>query len=100
MSKMLESENIGTSLEAFHQEQMNDPEYREEFEKLQLQRKIAELITTKRKEKHLSQAELAERIDSKQAVISRIESGNVSIGLKMLQRIANALGTKVDIVLQ
>lgn len=75
-------------------------EYREEFERLQLQRKVAELIVNKRKEKQLSQQELAERVHTKQSVISRIENGNVSVGLQMLQRIANALGSKIDVVME
>ena len=99
MSNALNSPHSGSSLEDFHREQMKNPEFREEYERLQLQRKVAQLIASKRKEKQLSQAELAERVHTKQAVISRIESGNVSVGLQMLQRIATALETKVDIAL-
>ncbi len=93
-------QHCGTNFEEYHQEQMKDPEFRKEYEKLQLQRRVAKAIVNRREAQRLSQRELARRANTTQAVISRIENGNVSVGLQMLQRIADALGTQIDIVLR
>ena len=50
-----------------------------------------ELIRTRRTELGLSQAQLAERADTGQALVSRIESGRTTPTLSVLQRLASAL---------
>ena len=93
-------QHCGIDFDVYHQEQMKDPEFRKEYEKLQLQRRVAKAIVNRRKAQWLSQRDLAKRANTIQTVISRIENGNVSVGLQMLQRIADALGTQIDIVLR
>lgn len=62
---------------------------------------VAQLIYDARQKAGLSQAELAERIGSKQAVISRLEDADYDgHSLTMLQRIAAALGKRVSIGFQ
>jgi len=62
---------------------------------------VAQLIYDARQKAGLSQAELAERIGSKQGVISRLEDADYDgHSLTMLQRIAAALGKRVDIAFQ
>jgi ribosome-binding protein aMBF1 (putative translation factor) len=62
---------------------------------------VAQLIYAARQKAGLSQAELAERIGSKQAVISRLEDADYDgHSLTMLQRIAAALGKQVTIEFQ
>jgi ribosome-binding protein aMBF1 (putative translation factor) len=59
---------------------------------------VAQIIYDARQESGLSQAELAERIGSKQAVISRLEDADYEgHSLSMLQRIAAALGKEITI---
>jgi ribosome-binding protein aMBF1 (putative translation factor) len=59
---------------------------------------VAQLIYDAREKAGLSQAELAERIGSKQAVISRLEDADYDgHSLGMLQRIAAALGKQVTV---
>lgn len=59
---------------------------------------VAQLIYDARQQSGLSQAELAERIGSKQAVISRLEDADYEgHSLSMLQRIAAALGKEITI---
>ena len=59
---------------------------------------VAQLIYKARQRAALSQAELAERIGSKQAVISRLEDADYDgHSLTMLQRIAAAFGKEVAI---
>lgn len=59
---------------------------------------VAQLIYQARNKAGLSQAELAERIGTKQSVISRLEDADYEgHSLSILQRIAAALGQYVEI---
>jgi len=91
-------EHIGADVMAyFRQRAAEDPEFaaaaREESDKLQLAHRIREL----REAKKLSQAQLAEMIETKQPSIARIESGRTLPRLDVLQRIATALGMRLTI---
>ncbi|MDQ5936810.1 MAG: hypothetical protein QG574_4146 [Cyanobacteriota bacterium erpe_2018_sw_21hr_WHONDRS-SW48-000092_B_bin.40] len=66
----------------------------EEFEKLQIGQQIYDL----RKEANLTQEELADIVGTTGSVISRLESAEYDgHSVKMLQRVASALGKKVTI---
>ena len=65
---------------------MNEAEY-----------KIIEEIITARREKNLTQKGLAELIGTKQSNISRLESGNYNPSLYFLQKIAVAMGKKLEV---
>jgi transcriptional regulator with XRE-family HTH domain len=65
--------------------------YREALRELAPAENLARLIIHKRTELDLSQADLAERMGTTQSVISRLESGQHSITMKTLQRVAAAL---------
>ena len=59
---------------------------------------VAQLIYDVRNKAGLSQAELAERIGTRQSVISRLENADYEgHSLSMLQRIAGALGQTLEI---
>jgi ribosome-binding protein aMBF1 (putative translation factor) len=59
---------------------------------------VAQLIYQARQQSGLSQAEVADRIGSKQSVISRLEDADYEgHSLNMLQRIAAALGKEMSI---
>jgi ribosome-binding protein aMBF1 (putative translation factor) len=79
-----------------HREEMGkrtraDRAYREALEELAPAENLARLIIHKRTELGLSQEELAERMGTTASVISRLESGQHSVTIKTLQRIAAAL---------
>ena len=65
---------------------MNEAEY-----------KIIEEIITARREKNLTQKGLAELIGTRQSNISRLESGNYNPSLYFLQKIAIAMGKKLEV---
>jgi ribosome-binding protein aMBF1 (putative translation factor) len=67
--------------------------YEEEFNKLALARQVRAL----REKLNLSQAELAERVGTKQPSIARLESGRVVPRIDLLQKIAHALGLRLEI---
>jgi ribosome-binding protein aMBF1 (putative translation factor) len=77
------------------------PELRRLTDEARVNAAVAQLIYDARQKAGLSQAELAERIGSKQAVISRLEDADYDgHSLSMLQRIAAALGKQVAIKFQ
>lgn len=51
-----------------------------------------------RKEAHVTQAELAKRINSTKSYISRIENGNIIPSASVFFRIISALGLRLEIV--
>ena len=68
--------------------------YSEEMMRLKLASRIREI----RKAKNLTQEAVAERADMPQSVVARLESGEHSVSLDTLSRIANVLGKKVELV--
>jgi DNA-binding XRE family transcriptional regulator len=99
MKKVLKTRKITDGMEILERRYVrNDPEMQklvqEEFEKLQIGQQIYDL----RKEANLTQDELADMIGTTGSVISRLESAEYDgHSLKMLERIAVALGKKIDI---
>ncbi|MBF0371387.1 MAG: helix-turn-helix domain-containing protein [Magnetococcales bacterium] len=76
---------------------LQDPECRKSFEETSLKIEIAQAIHAKRKALKMSQAKLAQKAQTTQRIISRIEHADMSVGVDLLQRIANALGTRVSL---
>lgn len=76
---------------------MENPEFREAYDALEPEYSVIRQIIRMRTEQHLTQAELAERIGTRQSSIARMESGHVNPSLGFLKRVAAALGKKVTI---
>ena len=74
---------------------MANEEAKNNSERLRIGQRIAEL----RKEQNLTQTQLAERCGLQQAHIARIEAGRYSVGLDTLAQIADAMGMKIDFVI-
>ena len=60
---------------------------------------VGELVKKQRKKLNLTQAELAEKINSDSCYISRIETGTRKISIDNLVALANALNTSSDYLL-
>lgn len=58
---------------------------------------ISAMIRKKRREKKMSQAELANILNVSQPVISKIESGEENISIERLTEVADALGCDLNI---
>ncbi len=70
-------------------------------EQARVNAKVAQMIYDARQKAGLSQAELAEKIGTKQGVISRLEDADYDgHSLNMLLRVASALGKQVSIEFQ
>jgi len=68
-----------------------------EYKKLEPKYRLISQIIGMRVKKGLTQKELANRLDTKQSAIARLESGNYNPTLEFLQRTAEALGRKLTI---
>jgi len=80
------------SIKDVKEKMMRNPEFRNEYEKLEPSYHIAELIIQARLDADLTQEQLAERLDTKQANISRLESGTYNPSIKLLRKVAKATG--------
>lgn len=73
------------------QKELKSPSFRKAFYRELLRLQIAEEIIRLRKVKKLTQKQLADKIDTTQAVISRIENGQVYPSTRIIQRICEKL---------
>ena len=88
------------SAKVLHREWMKDSEYRREYEKLEPEFQIARQMIGARIKQKMSQAELAKKAGTGQAVISRLEGMNAKPSISLLQRVAQALNTKINITIK
>lgn len=75
----------------------DEPEVRKEYERLEPQYEAIRAAIASRKEAGLTQKELARRMGTAQANISRFENGNVNPSLEFLQKMASCMGKKLRI---
>ena len=76
---------------------MKDPEVRKAWEETKLEREISLALIRARIEKRLTQAELAKKLQTRQSVISRVESGQTTPSLSLLKRLATALKVSLSV---
>ena len=94
--------SIGSSVDEFIADQMTGPSFRLAFADARarrIKRALASAVKSARRGRRLSQATLAKRVKTTQAVISRIENPNASYlpSIEVLSRIALALGANFEI---
>ena len=78
-------------------ESLKDEEFKTAYDDKELRYKIVDILVGIRVQYKLSQAELAKKLGTTQAVISRVENGSVNIGIDFLQKVANTFNKKLDI---
>lgn len=76
---------------------MKRPGFRREYEKLEPEFAIVRAIIQARAKKNISQEQLAKRMGTGQAVVSRLETANASPSLALIKRLAEALNLKVEL---
>ena len=74
-----------------------DPRLQIELDKLDLKYQVLRQIIELRISHNITQLELAERINDRQSNIARLENGNANPSIEKLQKIAEALDTKLEI---
>jgi DNA-binding XRE family transcriptional regulator len=76
---------------------LQDPKVKLEYDNLDTLYNIKRQIIKLREEHGISQKELAEKIGTKQSAISRLENDDYNPSVELLDKVANALGKKLDI---
>jgi len=101
-NKLHEIKDIGgiRTYKEVKQRFLADPEFRKEYEALGPEFELIEFIIRRRMELKMSQEELAAKIGTGQAAISRLESGNANPTLASLNEIAEALDAELKIELK
>jgi DNA-binding XRE family transcriptional regulator len=78
-------------------ELLKNPELIKELEKNEAEYQLIEEIIQARLDQNLTQNDLAQLIGTRQSNISRLENGNANPSLEFLEKIASALGKKIEI---
>ena len=80
--------------------QMQNPEFKAEYEALDHEFAIIQAMIDARKTSGMTQKQLSEKTGIAQADISKLENGNANPSLRTLQRLANGMGMKVKLVFE
>lgn len=86
-----------TSVVELKKELLKNKDFKLEYESQLPEFQIACQIIEARFKLNMSQSELANKINSGQAVISRLESLNSKPSLSLLTKVAKALNTKINL---
>ena len=78
-------------------ESLRDPEFKKAWEESEAEYLLARQVIKKRLAKKMSQRDLAKKIKTSQAAISRIEAMRGNPSLSLLKRIAKALDASVQV---
>lgn len=85
------------TLNKFVDEQMQNPEFKAEYEKIQPEIDVIRAIVDARISQNLTQRELSERTGINQADISKLENGTRNPSLNLLKRLAEGMGMVLKI---
>ena len=81
-----------SEFQEFLSEQLQDDEFRKEWEDIQPEMDVIRAMVDARISQNLTQKELAERTGINQADISKLENGTRNPSLKLLKRLADGMG--------
>ena len=86
-----------TRLKDLKKRWMEDPEFREDYARVDDEYALVEALVSARTAANLTQAELARRLGTTQSAVARLEGGRVSPSLATLRRYAEATGTRLTV---
>ncbi len=86
-----------TNYKDFLNEQLQNEEFKKEYDALEAEFAIIQAMLDARKASGLTQKDLAKRTGIAQADISKLENGNANPSLKTLQRLADGMGMKLKL---
>ena len=85
------------SFERYLAKELKNSEFKKYYNEYGKQLEIAYQILQLRKNKKMSQAELAKKIGTKQSNIARMETGQQNFTIEILQRIASVFNCKLRV---
>lgn len=86
-----------TKVSDLHKKWMKNKDYRKAHEELAPEFALARALIHARITAGLTQQQLAQRMDTTQSVIARLESGRTRPSTQTLERLASATGTRLKI---
>ena len=86
-----------TSFNEYLNEQLNDSEFKKEWDALEVEFSIVQALIDARESSGLTQSELAKRTGIAQGDISKFENGNGNPSIKTLKRLAQGMGKTLKI---
>ncbi len=86
-----------TQAKELHRQWMKNPEYRQAHAALTPEFELAHAVIEARVNAGLTQEQLAQRMDTTQSAIARLESGRGRPSTQTLERLAAATGTRLKI---
>ena len=86
-----------TKVNDLHRKWMKKKEYCQAYEELAPEFALARAVIDARLTAGLTQEQLAQRMDTTQSVIARLESGRTRPSTQTLERLADATGTRLRI---
>lgn len=86
-----------TNFDRYLEKQLEDPEFKAEYEALEPEFAIVQAIINARKLRGITQKELSELTGIAQGDISKMENGNANPSIKTLKRLASAMGMSLKI---
>ena len=89
-----------TKLNELKRKLLERPEVRAEYDSLAEEFSIAEALIRARAEADMTQEQVAQKMQTSQSYVAKLESGRVSPSMKALQRYAAATGARLKITLE
>jgi len=86
-----------TSFEGFLKEQLEDPEFKAEYDALEPEFTIIQAIIDARRNSGVTQKQLSERTGIAQGDINKIENGEANPSLKTLKQLASGMDMKLKL---
>jgi ribosome-binding protein aMBF1 (putative translation factor) len=89
-----------TTVDDLHKKWMKSPKYRREYEALDEEFSLAAALIQARGRAGLTQQQVAQRMNTTQAVIARLEGGGSMPSTRTLEKYARATGTRLKITFE
>ena len=86
-----------SDVQSLHTRWLRDPAYRSTHAELAPEFRLARALIEARANAGLTQAEMAERMQTTQSVVARLESGRAHPSTRTLEKFAEAAGTQLKI---
>lgn len=83
--------------EVWEKESLKNPKIKAEYDKLQPEFALIQAVIDARVKRGVTQEDLAEKMGTKQSVISRLESGRANPSVAFLKKLAQALNSHLEI---
>jgi len=93
-------DNLSMNWKTYRKKLLKNPKFVEALKETELEYEIARTVIKARIDRGLSQQQLAEKLHTRQSVISRVERAQTTPSLSFLKRLADVLGGSLQVQLR